>query len=362
MLRKDMEKCINYSRSEFTKKSILHLVKTEPWLRSSEGLLAIVDLNILTIYRESLLDGNAESKKRKIMKALACASDTDFYKTVIPQEIKKRLDDENIFSNICDALRSAIDNCKHKGKDEEDDVTSMEKALRALKEEAIKKQLVLDISSSLQIVNSLKLNKSIKFDQTTSNILSEVAEYLSVDSVKQGFHKSSITVDIYALYAQLGREMRNEGALQPRCGTPCGTCKMPCSEEEHHDSNLKGTGKLHNCSHQPQGFAHIRRTESQTLRWESCVDSKTLKQTFKLIPYEKWHELICPGWVELSPLRRRPIREFLFYNCQDELVCFLNEFLSDPIKRCDDLEKSGYDRWTLSEMIKDAEQLAFDKV
>eukprot|EP00171_Calliarthron_tuberculosum_P017563 IDg17563t1 len=126
------------------------------------------------------------------------------------------------------------------------------------------------------------------------------------------------------LYERLGKDMPSENSLQARCGAAC-----------EHDVGSKCLG------------------------WRSCVDNKN--HGFRMVrqeercPYNefrKWY----PEWEDIPDVQHsRPIREFLFFNCQPEL---LNKY--PRLNACEDLDKSNFSRHRLEDLLQTARSMAFD--
>ncbi|KDO26850.1 hypothetical protein SPRG_08141 [Saprolegnia parasitica CBS 223.65] len=120
--------------------------------------------------------------------------------------------------------------------------------------------------------------------------------------------------------------IRNEAygaadGIMPRCGKPCPRCKCPCTKALGHVSSTDGA--LHDTYHQPEGLTGVNWHGTNELVALSCA-TNVIKNCSVLFPsgkrsYKEF-EAIYPGWALPRVTKFLPLREYIFANCQPELV------------------------------------------
>ncbi|EQC28653.1 hypothetical protein SDRG_13530 [Saprolegnia diclina VS20] len=109
--------------------------------------------------------------------------------------------------------------------------------------------------------------------------------------------------------------------IMPRCGKPCPRCFCPCTKALGHVSTTDDA--LHDTYHQPVGLTGISWNKTNELVESSCATSVVENNVFVFTsgrrPYKEF-ETIYPGWALPRVTKFLPLREYIFANCQTELV------------------------------------------
>lgn len=346
MLKQELQKCFEQSLIEYQVRYVRSKLGSFAWLGNIQSALALVDLQILSMFK----DGQR-------FRAISAAGSADFFLETIRAEIEKNINNEQIFKDILVDIRLSIQEavkemmCTH---NESAGSVTLINCLEKMKGNAQRRGLTVDITTSLKLAatKSSEINTFMGKEgaSAVSKMLDKVSKELCIPSqipIPNG----------KVVHEALGSALRTEISMQPRCGVPCPTCSMPCMKERNHIEKT-GNDKLHSCTHQPQGLACIVDVSTNCLSWESCVDAKRLGLRYIFnetpTPYSEFRSMF-PEWEDL-PVKQQgsEIREFLFYNCQEELM---KRF--PGTRRCSNLDETNYGNHRLEKLIVDAEVLAY---
>lgn len=346
-LQRDISACIRQSFSTFAKRMACDRTDAQPWRMTSEGMLALLDYEILSLYQASKTDAlRLASKRDALPKVLA----KYLANSVTPDEVRAR-----VISLTLNAISLAKEACllspEHR--------SPWEFVLDEIESRCTEKGLNISLSASFDMVLrkppvTKKLQKTVKefFDNLEGIVRS-----------MQNLSDENMVVDGKTIYETLQEDNINQTTLQPRCCTPCPSCKMPCLEEAEHDAR-NGLDRLHRCVHQPSGLAGVHLINKNTLSWRTCSaaarDNVEMcfgeEDDYRYVPYRNFHEEY-PDWHELDLSQRdRPVREFLFYNCQSELLR-MDGF--QDLRACEDLESSNYGRHNFVDLLRSCRNRAF---
>lgn len=347
LLRKELNACIRDSIFDFQVKFVRSRIGEHPWLVNEEASLALTDFKLLLLYKNG--------KKRE---AITSAARKSFYSTTISGEIEEIIEMDEVIESVIGEIKESIDVVVRniEGSENQVDGTDhLEAAFSDLKNQAAERQLTLDVSTSLRLARSDIMSNNLRLANDTVEIISGMFK-----GVSRTLNSSDVQFEVNGkeIHKRLALESQTESNLQPRCGVPCPLCEMPCMKEQGHDERSTGSYRLHSCNHQPQGLSGMKRAGTTYLVWETCVDSKNLGQTFRhngsSVSYKRFQS-IYPNWEDIpATQRRRQVREFLFYNCQKELLKMFK-----GVRKCRDLDASNYYRHKLVDIASDAEYLAY---
>ncbi|CAK4104544.1 unnamed protein product [Aphanomyces euteiches] len=130
--------------------------------------------------------------------------------------------------------------------------------------------------------------------------------------------------------------------VRPRCGEPCPLCKCPCTREYGHDE--KEPEVRHDTIHQPGGLTCQYLAKTTELFAPNCYAAA---DGYKFLYDDKWYRYtdfddVFPGWslpVQSEPLK---LREYIFYNHQEQLVEIFNALrpAEKQVKKCSKIPKS----------------------
>lgn len=127
--------------------------------------------------------------------------------------------------------------------------------------------------------------------------------------------------------------------VRARCGTPCPICRCPCTRTRGHDIDGESEDRRHDTHHQPIGLVGGYLVETNELMAPTCCnDNYRFKHTDgEWYSYSKFGE-VFNDWCQPTQRFPLPLREYIFFNYQDELVLASNGKIA-----CSDLPTS-YDR------------------
>ncbi|KAG7387260.1 hypothetical protein PHYPSEUDO_014546 [Phytophthora pseudosyringae] len=139
--------------------------------------------------------------------------------------------------------------------------------------------------------------------------------------VLQGAEQSA-NIDVSKRVIQLFHKLSYgaDKGVRPRCGEPCPHCSCPCTRTRGHSSSADLNDNRHDTHHQPVGLAGGRMINSHELVAQTCCNQDLIFQhNDKWYPYTEFG-VVFTDWCQPTETFPLPLREYIFYNFQDELV------------------------------------------
>ncbi|KAG7375990.1 hypothetical protein PHYPSEUDO_014698 [Phytophthora pseudosyringae] len=169
--------------------------------------------------------------------------------------------------------------------------------------------------------------------------------------VLQGAEQSA-NIDVSKRVIQLFHKLSYgaDKGVRPRCGEPCPRCSCPCTRTRGHSSSADLNDRRHDAHHQPVGLIGISLVESRELGAHTCCNQDlNFRHYGEWYPYTQFSE-VYTDWCQPTESLALPLREYIFYNFQDELVAY-----SANTKRCTKIPAS-YNR-PISEIEESIDRL-----